>query len=153
MRQLLGRLRRDGFNYSRSSQPSSYSGSQITRSATGDNTYAEQLLKPGDVRDAAGIQSETIWEGRSRSPSEPPIMQIDDAEEGNRDVRDYGPEDLGTEDDEDEEKFLIGDTARLSLYFCVLWVSNFHYTEPKKGKKRGISTNNRCSIWLVIDPW
>ena len=131
LRHLLGRLRRDGFVYWKSSQSSSCSRSQIARKVPGNDTYAEGLLKPDHAGDSAGTQSESDWERRSRAHSEPPVIQTDDVEEEYGDVQGYPTNDLGTEEDMDEGKFLIGETVRLSLYFCVLWVSDLHWIKPK----------------------
>ena len=125
MRHLLSRSPRDRFAHWKGSQSSLFFGSQAAHNAAGNDACAEGLLKPDHAGDAALTQPETIWERRSRSPSEPPVIQTDDAEEVQEDGRGYGPTDLDSENDEEEGKFLIGETARLSLCFCVLWVSNY----------------------------
>ena len=62
-------------------------------------------------------------------------MQRSDGSEGYGDARDKKSASLGSENGGEEGKLLLGETAKLSLYFCVLWVSLYIYSLSRHRKR------------------
>ena len=121
-RGVLDRVRQEGLSGWISSHSTTISRSHGNGVKTTMNTDTEGLLNPENAEDGTGRTS-TVRGERSISPNEPLVVQHSDTSEGFRSAQGQKGNDLGLEDDAEGNGFSIGETAKSSLYFCVLWVS------------------------------